>query len=348
MAAGTFIKLPLLAQTTYARLVDLLLTSEAGDLAAGTTLVSKNIRGRRYWYAQRHEAGKKLQSYIGPETPEIATMIERWRRGRVEAADRSELVAMARAGGAHVIGAAEATVLQRLAPVFRVGGVLVGSHAFAVLGNMLGVRWQDAIVRTDDVDIAHDYRIAVALARDGEPADVRNALGDPLPRFSALNPTDPATSFRVRGTDVEVELLTPMIGRESNRPIRIEPLGVAATPLRFLDYLIEETQPGAVVGGSGVLVNVPRPGRFALHKLIVASRRGAPRSPGLAKAPKDRAQASALLRVLLAEVPGEITLAWKALRRRGKAWSAAATSSLARLDPELVSELRGLGVGGRA
>jgi hypothetical protein len=347
MAAGSFIKLPLLAQTTYARLLDLLLTSEAGDLAAGTTLVSKNIRGRRYWYAQRHEAGKKLQSYIGPETPELATMIERWRRSRVEAADRSELVAMARAGGAHVIGAAEAAVLQRLAPVFRVGGVLVGSHAFAVLGNMLGVRWQDAIVRTDDVDIAHDFRIAVALARDGQPADIKDALGDPMPRFSVLNPTDPATSFRVRGTDVEVELLTPMIGKESNRPIRIEPLGVAATPLRFLDYLIEETQPGAVVGGSGVLVNVPRPGRFALHKLIVASRRGLARSPGLAKAPKDREQASALLRVLIAEVPGEITLAWKALRRRGKAWTAAANSSLARLDPALVSDLRALGLGNR-
>jgi hypothetical protein len=103
VAQSSFIKLPPLAQTTYARLVDLLLTTEAGDPAAGTT-------------------------------------------------------------------AAEAAVLQRLAPVFRVGGVLVGSYAFAVLGNMLGVRWQDAIVRTDDVDIAHDYRIAVdafATGSDG-------------------------------------------------------------------------------------------------------------------------------------------------------------------------------------
>lgn len=346
MASGPFTKLPLLAQTAYARLVDLLLTSEAGDLAAGTTLVSKNIRGRRYWYAQRHEAGKKLQSYIGPETPEIAAVIERWRRGRAEAGSRSELVAMARAGGAHVVTAAEAAVLERLAPVFRIGGVLVGSHAFAVLGNMLGVRWQEASVRTDDVDIAHDHRIAVALAREGPPADLRTALGDPLPRFSALNPTDPATSFRVRGTEVEVELLTPLVGRESARPIRIEPLGAAATPLRFLDYLIEETQPGAVVGGSGVLVNVPRPGRFALHKLIVASRRGNARAPTFAKAPKDRAQASALLTVLLSELPGELTLAWKALSRRGRAWVAAATVSLARLDPGLVADLRRLGIGG--
>ena len=52
---------------------------------------------------------------------------------------------MARAGGAAILGAAEAQVLERLSPVFRVGGVLVGSHAFAVIGNSLGVRWQDAI-----------------------------------------------------------------------------------------------------------------------------------------------------------------------------------------------------------
>jgi hypothetical protein len=341
MAAAEFSKLPLLTQTAYARLPDLLLTAEVGSPAGSASLVSKTIRGRRYWYAQRREAGKKVQSYIGPESPEVEALVERWRQSRTEAASRAELVAMARAGGAHVIGAAEAEVLQRLSPVFRVGGVLVGSHAFAVLGNMLGVRWQEAIVRTGDVDIAHDHRIAVALASEGRPADIRKALGDPVPRFSVLSPTDPATSFRVRGADIEVEILTPMVGKERRRPIEIPVLGVAATPLRFLDYLIEETQPAAVLGGSGVLVNVPRPGRFALHKLIVATRSGTSDIP---KAPKDRAQASALLRVLLSELPGEITLAWKALSRHGKAWTSAARGSIERLDPQLVAGLRGLGV----
>lgn len=342
MVVAEFSKLPLLTQTAYARLLDLLLTSEAGSPADSASLVSKTIGGRRYWYAQRREGGKKVQSYIGPESPEVEAMVERWRQSRTEAASRIELVAMARAGGAYVIGAAEAEVLQRLSPVFRVGGVLVGSHAFAVLGNMLGVRWQEAIVRTGDVDIAHDHRIAVALASDGRSADIRKALGDSVPRFSVLSPTDPATAFRVRGADIEVEILTPMVGKERRRPIEIPVLGVAATPLRFLDYLIEETQPAAVLGGSGVLVNVPRPGRFALHKLIVATRRGTSRIP---KAPKDRAQASALLRVLLTELPGEITLAWKALLRHGKAWTSAARGTIERLDPQLAADLRSLGVG---
>jgi hypothetical protein len=149
----------------------------------------------------------------------------------------------------------------------------------------------------------------------------------------------------VRGTNIEVELLTPMIGRERRRPIEIPTLGVAATPLRFLDYLIEDTQPGVVLGGAGVLVNVPRPGRFALHKLVVASRRG-DRSSAHGKAPKDRAQASALLRLLIEDLPGEVTLAWKALGRRGKAWTSAANSSLRLLDPDLVAELRRLGLKG--
>src|SRR6185503_13792998 len=124
--------------------------------------------------------------------------------------------------------------------------------------------------------------------------------------------------------------------KERKGPIHIEALGVAATPLRFLDYLIEDTQPGAVLGGSGVLVNVPRPDRFALHKLIVASRRSRG-GIGTTKAPKDRAQAGALLQVLLSELPGEVTLAWKDLSKRGKAWIAAAASSLARLDEDLIA-----------
>lgn len=54
---------------------------------------------------------------------------------------------MARAGGAYLVSAAEADVLARLAPVFRIGGVLVGSHAFAVLGNMLTIAWKELASR---------------------------------------------------------------------------------------------------------------------------------------------------------------------------------------------------------
>jgi hypothetical protein len=145
MPEPAFRRLPLLAHTAYARLLDLLLTVEAGGPEDTATAVSKIIRGRRYWYLQRQQDGKKVQRYLGPETPEVTATVERLRRRRGEEASRAVLIAMARAGGAHVLGAAESEVLERLSPVFRVGGVLVGSHAFLVIGNSLGARWRDAI-----------------------------------------------------------------------------------------------------------------------------------------------------------------------------------------------------------
>lgn len=344
MADAGFVRLPLLVQTAYARLVDLLLTAEAGDLSAGTSLVSKRIRGHTYWYAQRLEDGKKVQSYLGRQTPELEALVERWRRARAEAADRAELVAMARAGGAYIVRADEARVMELLAGVFRMGAVLVGSHAFAVLGTMLGVRWTEASVRTDDVDIAHD--VAVALTKEVPPLVLREALDDAIPRFALLDPGAPATSFQVRGTQIQVDLLTPLVGRDRGRPVHIPALGASATPLRYLDYLIEETQPAAVLGGRGALVHVPRPGRYALHKLIVAGRRGH-QAAGTTKASKDRLQASALLRVLLADLPGEISLAWKAMSQHSAGAVVAVRDSLARLEPDLVDGLEAVGIARR-
>lgn len=333
---AAFTPLPLLAQTAYSRLVDQLVTSETGTALDGASLVSKRIKGHTYWYVQRVDGGKKRQTYLGRETPAILELIERRRLGRAAAEEREELIAIARAAGLHTVTAAEARVFAQLAPVFRMGGILIGSHAFAVIGNLLGVRWQDAIVRTDDVDIAHDPTITVAMATDTQPMSLPDDL-DAVPLFSVLDPTSPATSFQVRGTHVQVDLLTPMIGKATTKPVPIAALGAAAMPLRFLDYLIEETQPGAVVGGQGTLVNVPRPGRFALHKLLVAGRRTiATRS----KARKDRVQASGLIRVLLADLPGELTLAWKALSERGRAWTEGVRESVALLEPDLIDALR--------
>lgn len=212
---------------------------------------------------------------------------------------------------------------------------------FAVLGNSLGVRWQDASLRTEDVDIAHHHHIDVALSADVELDFVRE-LDHAIPRFPVLHPTEPATSFLVRGTQIHVDLLTPLIGRERARTVKIRALNAAAMPLRFLDYLIEETQPGVALGGQGTLVNVPRPGRFALHKLLIAARRAG--SGGHSKAGKDRAQASALLRVLVEELPGEISLAWKALSARGRGWTAPIRESIARLPADLVEQVRELGL----
>ena len=47
------------------------------------------------------------------------------------------------------------------AGVFKLGGVLAGTHAFIVLGNVLGVRWDAASARTEDVGAARHMEVAV-------------------------------------------------------------------------------------------------------------------------------------------------------------------------------------------
>jgi hypothetical protein len=72
-------------------------------------------------------------------------------------------------------------------------------------------------------------------------------------------------------------------------------------------------EPAVVVGGSGVLVNVPTPARFALHKLWVSRERPVSEQ---AKARKDVAQAREILTVLVEDRRADIAEAWRALEKR--------------------------------
>lgn len=182
-----------------------------------------------------------------------------------------------------------------------------GTHAFLNLGNLLGVRWSGELGRTEDVDVGHDPDLAVAVP--GETAD----LPEPLRRVDsdfipvpALDPTDPSTSFRIRGRTLRVSLLTPERGKPGSGPIGLPHLGVAAEPVRFLDYLLQDTQLAAVPIGSGILIRVPDPARYALHKVVVSQRRPV---AWASRARKDLRQAEAKLEALGELRPGDVTRA---------------------------------------
>ena len=82
-----------------------------------------------------------------------------------------------------------------------------------------------------------------------------------------------------------LEFLTPAFRPEEE--IRDLPaLGVSAQSRHFLTYLIADPIKAAVLNRSGVLVQIPRPKRFAIHKLIVADRRRG--GPDALKSVKDR------------------------------------------------------------
>jgi len=334
------VRLSLFVQTLYAQLLDDLRDAGAAHpvgMRPGS-FVEKRVEGKRYWYLQVTRDGKQVQKYLGPHSTELYELIE---RVRASTRLRKNLSAMAAAGGAYVAPSAHRKVLGLLADsgLFQIGGVLVGSHAFGVYGNLLGARWDREITHTQDIDVAHDPTVRVAVRRT-TPIDIPRKLEEwsamtflPVPP-SPLNPTHPVTSFRVRGGELKLELLTPLRGRERNAPIALPDLHAAAQPLRFLDYLIEEPLQAAVVGGDGVLVNVPQPARFALHKLLISGRR-----KEVEKRRKDLAQAASLCWVLLDDDPDELTVAWEALAKRGRKWSTGVRAALARLDSDLAERL---------
>lgn len=347
----SFQRLPETLHTLYAELLDQAIRSDAErslvDVPLGT-FVSKTVRGRKYWYVQRVEAGRKRQVYLGPESPALLDWMEEARQHQADTAEdetrRGELVSMLVAGGAIGESAAVAKVLRLLAEanVFRLGGVLVGTQAFRCFGNMLGVRFGQEGLRTQDIDVAQDPAIAVAVAEDSIPADVEAALKEADPRFFAvpeLDPRRPSTSFKVRGRDLRVDFVTPMRGCPSEDPVSLPLLRVAATPLRFLGYLIDEAQQGVVLGARGVLVHVPQPARFALHKLWTTTQRPATEQ---AKARKDLRQAVALLEVLLVDRPDDLASAWEVVNR-GEAQAARSIRKASRnLPPGLLDSLRQL------
>lgn len=339
---------PLEVQTIYAELLERLAALEA-ERAIGHaqgTFITKKVKGQTYYYFQHSDpGGTKRQTYIGKKDAALDGVVERFESSREGAVEErlsvDRLVSILRVGGAITTDAPSARVLRALAEsgVFRRGAVLVGTHAFMVLGNVLGVRWSGGSLRTQDVDVAAAPHMSVAVREAA--SDLPGALENlemgfvPVP---SLNRGAPSTSFKIRGNALRVDLLTPWRGGVAG-PVQLPALGAAAQPLEFLDFVMEEWIAAAVVGAGGVHVNVPSPARFALHKMLVSSERPAAMAT---KRDKDLGQAGQVLEVLLEDRPGDVEEAWEALARRGSSWVRRVRGSLGGLERSAPAVAAGL------
>lgn len=152
----------------------------------------------------------------------------------------------------------------------------------------------------------------------------------------SLNPKKP-TRWRMANSDFVVDFLTPSFD-DKEGPQRLEALGVWAQGLHFLNFLIRDPIPAVALYREGVLVQAPAPERYAVHKLIIASRR---RGPGRAKAEKDIEQARALISALADARPADLAAAYREALDQGKAWREAIDASLKRAS-DVRNMLRGL------
>ncbi len=342
---------PLEVQTLYAELIERLAMLEAqrtiGHVPGG--FVTKSIKGQEYYYFQHMgPGGTKHQTYMGRRDEVLDAVARRYVQGREGVAGDAEsirrLCSLLRAGGVLTTDAPSARVMSALADVgvFHLGGVLVGTHAFTVIGNLLGVKWRGLALHTQDVDVAAASRLSVAVPHIG--ADVPGALESlemgflPVPGF---DPGSPSTSYKVRGQGLRVDMLTP--ARTSGLgSVAVPRFKTAAQPLRYLDFVMDGSIRGVVVSGGAVLVNVPDPARFAIHKLIVAGERPV----GMhVKREKDLRQAAQVLGALLEDRPGDVERAWKAAESRGRGWERRMTdgvTAMANLEPDAAAGLRAL------
>ena len=79
--------------------------------------------------------------------------------------------------------------------------------------------------------------------------------------------------IRLQHPQLIVEFLVPERGKGSDKPYSLPQLGLNAQPLRFLEFLAQNTITTKV---GATTITLPHPANFALHKLLVLTRRPSP------------------------------------------------------------------------
>jgi hypothetical protein len=331
-------QLDLAYKTLAAELLDRALDAQFDmDFDEAGAFIKVTSKGRDYWYYKPSikDGRSDKRVYVGPaDDEEISKRVAAFRDIKVDFQARRKIVStLVREGRLLSPERRVSDVVEALwkAGVFRLRACLVGTIAYQTYGTVLGYRFAGAALQTGDIDLAQFHSISVAVEDSIPPIlEVLRDVDMTFHAVPALNDALGATKFLAQG-GLRVEFLTPNQGSEEyvGKPAKMPALGgAAAEPLRFLDFLIHEPVRTVVLHKGGIPVIVPDPARFAVHKLIVASRR----TGGTGKDEKDLWQSEQLVEAL--EATGrrdELLDAFGEAQERGIAWREAIEASLARM-----------------
>ncbi|TIP27076.1 MAG: hypothetical protein E5X67_17190 [Mesorhizobium sp.] len=339
-------QIPHTYQTLYSELAQRSLDAAfSTEFNIGGRFVTAEVKGRRYWYLDLPSPdGGKTRRYVGPvDDPDITRRVENFKDLKADIKERRKLVStLVREAYLPRPERKTGDIIQALAEAgfFRLRGVLVGTVAYQCYPAVLGVRLPSTSMVTGDADFAQFHSISTAV--DDKMPPVLDTLRQVDPTFREI-PHQADGRFTTQYSSrsgYRVEFLTPNTGSADyeGHPTTMPALGGAsAQPLRFLDFLIYEPIRAVLLHGAGVPVNVPSPERYAIHKLIIASRRRTD-SDGTAKSRKDKMQAATIMEAMIEQRQSD-DLADAFMEAyvmeaygRGAAWKEAIRKTLSQID----------------
>jgi len=343
-------RLDITYQTLYSELVQRSLDeSFTSEFSSTGRFVAVEVKGRKYWYfdSPRPEGGPQHRRYVGPvDDPEITERVEAFRDLKADLKGRRRLVStLTREAYLPRPLPMAGQVVESMAKAgfFRMRGVLVGTVAYQCYSAVLGTRLDATAMQTGDADFAQFHEISVAIKDSMPPIlDVLRQVDPTFREIPSRADGRVSTQF-VSRAKFKVEFLTPnqWSDDQTGKPVAMPSLGgAAAFPLRFLDYLIFDPIRAVLLHGAGVPVCIPAPERYAIHKLIVGSRRKEDRD-ATAKSSKDRLQARSMIEAMIAnrqhvDLASAFMEAWD----RGEHWRAAISTSIATYDDAFQGSLR--------
>ena len=273
------------------------LTQQVSTAPPMGTVYRRTRDATEYIYAKMPVANDRIDRFIGKAgDPAAETEAQRLKQGMTLAGERRRLVSTLRrngfAGPDRTLGATLDAVAH--AGLFASGAVLVGTAAYVVSEGVVGSHLPSSTLMTGDMDLA----TASLSIRAEPPESLLNILRRADPTFEPvmpLNPKQPPARFR-NAEGYLVDLITPTRKRDQSAPTPVPALKAGAMPLQHIAWLIEDPVPTIALWGAGVLVTIPQPAKYAVHKLILAQKR----DPGSRlKRAKDLAQANAIVEALL-------------------------------------------------
>ena len=135
--------------------------------------------------------------------------------------------------------------------------------------------------------------------------------------------------IRLEHPQLIVEFLVPERGKGSDKPYSLPQLGLNAQALRFLEFLSQNTSRSKA---GSIMITLPHPANFALHKLLVMRRR-----PKAERQAKDNEAAIRILNALIdSDQSDTIKNAFQAMPKR---WQGIVKKQLTDITEEKILEV---------